>query len=413
MEILQARLESVQEKLLDIYELNPTDLESHVLRWTLERQEHVYLFALKSKYGVKRVGIQVVPPTVVSECKAKQAIEMQLALESLSKSFGKEPWTLQQTSWESYMAPPEKCFKKGGTTLELIFDNDPQNSAEYVLWASIYSKTSENGWLVSSGEVDTAGLYYEDEDFNKIYYVDFSSEAKKYGATKWSFTFKNKLFTSPFPSTRSRPRPTAGVLSVDAPDSAAPPNPCEQSPTVSQVSPDSTPSRHSRRGGRQSRGPGERRKRPGSPNAASTPRPKLQNTKRSAESRESRRHQSEVLQYPVPAEVASVRTHLPAPSGGRLGRLLYEARDPPVVVFRGLANALKCYRYRLLKQYPSTFDQISSTWKWATSEDAVGNNPDGSRLTVLFKSLEQREMFLSTVPHPRTFTYFLGSYDSY
>lgn len=409
MERLQARLESVQEKLLDLYELNSTDLETHIQRWRLEREEHVCLYALRSKYDVRRVGLQVVPSTQVSESKAKQAIEMQLALESLSKQFGNEPWTLPQTSWESYMTAPEKCFKKGGTTIEVSFDNDPNNSAEYVLWSSIYHKTSDNGWLVTSGEVDTEGLYYEDEDFSKRYYVNFSAEARKYGATKWSFSFKNKLFTSPFPSIRGRA--PAGVLSVDAPDSSAP-HTRQQSPSASQVSPDSTPSRYKRRGSGRTRGTG-RRKRPLSPNATSTPRSKSPDPKRCAKAAECGRRRSPVLQYPLPTEVASVRHHLPAPSGGRLGRLLYEARDPPVVVFRGLANALKCYRYRLQNQYSTTFSKVSSTWKWASSDDAVGNNPDGSRLTVLFENKEQREMFLSTVPHPKTFTYYLGSFDSY
>lgn len=412
MEMLQARLESVQEKLLDLYEQNSTDLDSHVLRWTLERKEHVYLYALRSKYNVKRVGLQVVPPTAVSECKAKQAIEMQLALEALSKFFSNEPWTLAQTSWESYMTSPEKCFKKGGTTLEVIFDNDPKNSAEYILWASVYFKTAENSWLVSSGEVDTKGLYYEDEEYNKVYYVDFSSEATKYGATKWSFTFKNKFFASPF-SGRARTRSPTGVSPlVDAPDSAAAKNTCQQSSST-QVSPDSTPSRHNRRRSGRTGGPRERRKRPPSPNATSTPRSKAPYSKRNTKTPEFRGRRSPVLQYPLPTEVASVRHNIPQPGGGRLGRLLCEARDPFVVVFRGSANALKCYRYRLQNQYSTTFSKVSSTWKWASSDDAVGNNPDGSRLTVLFENAEQREMFLNTVPHPKTFTYFLGSFDSF
>ena len=131
MDNLSERFNALQENLMDIYESGQEDIETQIKHWQLLRQEQI-LFYYARKHGVMRVGYQPVPPLATSEAKAKDAIGMVLLLQSLQKSpYGKEPWTLTQTSLETVRSAPANCFKKGPQNIEVMFDNDPENLMVY------------------------------------------------------------------------------------------------------------------------------------------------------------------------------------------------------------------------------------------------------------------------------------------
>ena len=107
MESLTERFDAVQENLLELFESGSDNIEDQILYWNLMRKEGILLYYARQK-GISRLGLQHVPSLAVSEFKAKQAIMMTLQLESLKNSeFGREKWTLQDTSLELYNTEPE------------------------------------------------------------------------------------------------------------------------------------------------------------------------------------------------------------------------------------------------------------------------------------------------------------------
>lgn len=104
-----------------------------------------------------------------------------------------------------------------------------------------------------------------------------------------------------------------------------------------------------------------------------------------------------------PSQVASSRTSVPRRSGGRLDKLLAEARDPPGLALCGPPNSLKCLRYHLKKSHAARFRLISTTWRW-TESDSITRVGGGGRIIVLFDSDSQRAAFLKAVHLPKTVT---------
>lgn len=159
MEALNDRFNALQDKLMDIYESGKDDLETQIEHWKYLRQEQVLYFYARKK-GILRIGYQPVPTLAVSETKAKEAIGMMLTLESLQKSpFGKESWTLVNTSLETFRTPPANCLKKGPINIEVRFDGDPENIMLYTAWTYIYFIDAEEHWQKVKGEVDYLGAF--------------------------------------------------------------------------------------------------------------------------------------------------------------------------------------------------------------------------------------------------------------
>ena len=182
MDNLSERFNVLQENLMDIYESGQEDIETQIKHWQLLRQEQV-LFYYARKNGVMRVGYQPVPPLATSEAKAKDAIGMVLLLQSLQKSpYGKEPWTLTQTSLETVRSPPANCFKKGPQNIEVMFDNDPENLMSYTVWSFIYYQNLDDTWNKVEGRVDYHGAYYMEGSL-KVYYIQFEVDAARFGKT--------------------------------------------------------------------------------------------------------------------------------------------------------------------------------------------------------------------------------------
>ena len=94
----------------------------------------------------------------------------------------------------------------------------------------------------------------------------------------------------------------------------------------------------------------------------------------------------------------------------RLGRLLDEAIDPPVILVRGDANTLKCFRNRARVRYTGLFKYFSTTWSWVAgdSTERLGR----SRMLILFTSAGQRKDFDETVKYPKGVDRSYGNLDS-
>nr|AVY53534.1 E2 [Human papillomavirus type 214]QIV66771.1 E2 [Gammapapillomavirus 6]CAD1814235.1 E2 [Human papillomavirus type 214] len=387
MENLVERFDAVQDKLLSLYEAGHMDLESQILHWDLERQENVLLHFAR-KQGIQNIGMQRVPPLAATEQKAKTAIYMGLVLRSLKKSsYSQESWTLTETSNELFMTAPQNTFKKGGKTIEVLYDNEETKAMPYTLWTAIYYQDADDMWHKTQGQVDVKGLFYVDITGSKTYYEDFAKDAKKYGETgQWQVKTGNDTLFGPSIASTSEDN-VDGWQTIATPDTGGPrrrrgrPRRRTHSATTSATSETDTSSedrrqRRGRHGKRRSK-----RLRWGSESSARTPSPVGQG------------HRSPNKHYPT-----------------RLARLQAEAGDPPVLLVKGPANTTKCWRYRVKLRHRDLFLCISTAFSWVgeTGCDRVGC----ARVLVGFVNETQRERFITTVRLPKGCTYAFGNIDS-
>lgn len=353
MESLSKRLELVQEELLTLYEEDSERLEDQVRQWTLIRKENALLHAARRK-GIMRLGMNAVPTLASSEHRAREAIEMTLYLESLLHSpYGTEPWTLQQTTRERLLAPPQYCFKKGGYAVDVVFDGDPNNAATYTAWEHIYYQNGDDAWHKVPSHVDHHSIYYVQDDGLQVKYISFQEEAEAYSRTgKWQVFVNNKPI---LPSSGTGPRPSG-----DSPRREGK----SASPKTKTTSPTQRLRRRARQhvsgGGRQGK---QRRRVP-----------------------------------PSPEEVGSSHTTPATRPRGRLETLLQDARDPPAILLKGRPNVLKCFRYYCKAKHPTLCKYISTTFSWTTSKgtERVGE----ARVIIVFSDPHQRSSFLSRVKIP-------------
>ncbi|AFU07673.1 E2 [Canis familiaris papillomavirus 14] len=205
MESLNKRLSAVQDELLNLYEEASDLLQQQVVHWNLMRRESVLLYFARQA-GIMRVGMQPVPALQVSAERAKSAIELQLVLQSLCDSpYATETWTLSDTSRERWMAAPERCWKRGARTVEVIFDCDAGNSMQYTLWEWIYYQDSADNWQKARSQVDHKGIWFWDCE-HKHYYEEFAADAERYSATgHWDVTYNNETISPCDPVTSTTP----------------------------------------------------------------------------------------------------------------------------------------------------------------------------------------------------------------
>ena len=448
METLSERFNALQETLMDLYESGREDLQSQIEHWQALRQEQVLLYFAR-KNGVMRIGYQPVPPLATSESKAKDAIGMVILLQSLQKSkYGQEPWTLVQTSLETVRSPPANCFKKGPYNIEVIFDGDPENLMSYTVWKYIYYQTVTDSWEKVEGQVDYFGAFYF-EGTLKTYYIDFESDAARYSTTgKWEVHVnKNVVFA---PVTSSSPPPGDGASGeASGNTSSRPQSPARVASTLSSQRPLTTTSRRSRRKAsspttsrqerqrkrqkaitRKSRsrsrgrtethrgGRGGRASSADSDSSTNGQRgrgggkgPITRSQSRSRSRSRSRSHTRRATSSTgiSPADVGSGVRSVGPEHHGRLARLLAEAKDPPVVILRGDANVLKCYRFRARKKHQGLVKYYSTTWSWVGGDccDRVGR----SRMLLAFDTYKQREQFITTMKLPPKVDWSFGHLD--
>lgn len=355
---LSTLLESVQEELLSLYEADSNRLADQIRHWELVRKENAILNAARQQ-GIRRLGMHMVPTLASSESKARQAIEMQMYLQSLQRSpFGEEDWNLQQTTRERFMAPPEYCFKKGGQPVDAIYDKQQDNNVRYTAWEDIYYQSNEDVWHKVLGQIDHKGLFYTQVDGLRVPYVDFESEAAIYSHTgTWEVYANNKPILPDTSSSLAR----------------QPARRTSHSPKASY-----------KKKGTASNGVRGRRSGLHHPGGRG------------------RRPRERGPQPPSPDQVGASRQTVARRSSGRLGRLLAEAADPPALLLKGSPNILKCFRFKCKRQHSSLFSLFSTTFQWTASEGParVGN----ARVIITFVSVSQRQTFMSRVRIPESIT---------
>ena len=457
MDTLSERFNALQENLMDIYESGRDDIETQIMHWQYLRQEQV-LFYFARQHGVMRLGYQPVPPLATSEAKAKDAIGMVILLQSLQKSqYGKEPWTLTQTSLETVRSAPANCFKKGPQNIEVMFDNDPENLMVYTVWSHIYYQTLDDTWKKVEGKVDYHGAYYLEGTY-KNYYIQFEIDAARFGKTGiWEVHVNEDTIFAPV--TSSSPAAGEGTATSINPASQSPANgqPTATATSVStrkrtpprtesrrykrkESSPTTTTTRRQKRQGQRqedstrrsrstSRGRqqiprgGDRRRRRRSRETSTssergrggrsrrgpTTRSQSRSLSRSRSRSKSRSGGSSSGGGIAPADVGSSVQSLGRQHNGRLERLLEDARDPPVIVLRGDANKLKCFRFRAKKKYRDLVKYYSTTWSWVggTTNDRIGR----SRMLLAFTSNTERQLFINIMKLPPGVDWSLGSLD--
>lgn len=374
------------------------DIDSQIKIWDLQRQSYLIMYYARRK-GYRNLGLQPLPVLAASEYNGKNAIAMLMHLRSIKNSgFGTERWTLGETSVETVLATePKHTFKKQPYIVDVWFDNEQGNSFPYTNWEHIYYQDGNGNWHKTRGQVSYDGLYYVEHNGDQVYFQLFATDAPRYGHTgQWTVRFKNHILYPPVTSStgldnsseqsaHSLPRAREGpdkenvatnqgeaqVSSATGPRRSREASP--ETPRKRQR-PDSTDGGGGRRGLRGERG-GSRSRPPG-PREGS---------------------------WPSPEEVGRRRTSTPRRHLSRLSRLQEDARDPPVILLKGPANPLKCWRRRCRK-HSSLYTAASSVFKWI---DCTGHS--GGRLLVAFDSEAQRAAFLEQVTIPKHCEYTFGS----
>lgn len=420
MQTLTERFDAVQDQILNLIEKGSTDIQDHVKYWDLIRKEGVLQYYAR-KHGLSNLGMQTLPSMLGAENKAKKAIQMQLILKSLAESpFGKEPWTVSETSIELYeQTDPERTFKKMGQTIEVFYDEDPDNTVAYTLWRYIYKQDENGRWHKLEGKLDYAGLYFVDVSGERVYYEEFCEDADRYGHTsQWTVRHNNMDISAPVTSScttatqgqGSEEEPTSKRRRTDSPDRTP-----HRGSTKGSHQEDTTPSSSRRQ--HSSPKPNSRSRSGDTPDTA-TYRGRRAWCESSPGNRRGRgREQGEspsgsspglspILSGVSPEEVGGRHQTLPRRGLGRRERLLCEARDPPVLLLTGPANSLKCWRNRVKARPLKLFDKISTCFSWVNS----GANHD-QRLLIAFVDEAQRDLFLRTVQLPRGSLFFKGNLD--
>ncbi|CAA50167.1 hypothetical protein HpV63gp4 [Human papillomavirus type 63] len=396
MESLNNRLDWLQEQLLTLYEKDSKDIEDQIMQWNLLRQEQV-LFHYARKKGIMRLGLQVVPSLAASQDKAKTAIEMTLYLSGLRDSqYGSEQWSLQDTSREIFLAPPDHTFKKGGQTIEVIYDEDPNNSTRHTVWRHIYYQNGDNRWRKAASDVDVHGVFYLEYDGVKNYYVDFQEEANRYSKTgRYTVQYEGKRFTNVMSPVNSSPLRTSG-------------SPTDTNPATQGQSTQTARKAETKGSRHHPKSPAVRKRRPYGRRRSRSPR---DTTLRRGEGESARASagSGERVAFISPGDVGTSTRSPPKGGQSRLRRLIQEARDPPIICLKGGPNQLKCLRYRIKASNSSDFESISTTWHWVHNKctDRVGH----ARMLVRFISTEQRDRFLDKVVVPKSVSVILGAFD--
>ncbi|AHM27269.1 E2 protein [Vulpes vulpes papillomavirus 1] len=411
METLRERFDALQEQLLTLYEQENNDLESQLLHWKLQRKESALMYYAR-KNGLASLGMQRLPSLQVSEQQAKQAILMTLYLESLSKTpYAKEHWTLQDTSYERFMGQPPYCFKKGPFTVDVVYDKDSNNMFSYTNYNFIYYQDEDENWHKTSGEVSYEGLYYTDYKGRSVYFVYFEKDAQLYSQYgTWEVHFKNQTISASVVSTSTG----TGSGAYDSPDSSPPGRRSTGRPRVSEArqpantSPTAYPEASEKTALRKRPGPGPGQTSP-SPSAGAPKRRRRGEREQVPRQLRSTPSVSSGTPWPSPGQVGRRSRLPPRHNSSRLRRLQAEAWDPPVILLKGKANNLKCWRNRVKQRNLDFKIVFSSLFNWiGLSHTEHGKH----RMLLAFDGEKERRLFLDTVKLPKGVTYSLGNLDS-
>ena len=394
---LTERLDALQTELIDLYEEAPTDLTSQIKHYDLLRKQYVFEYYCR-KEGYMQLGLHHLPPLKVSEYHAKQAIEMGLVLRSLAKSeYAKESWSLQDTSADLFKSPPRNCFKKGGYDVEVWFDKKPENVFPYTNWTWIYYQDEHDKWYKVPGQTDYNGLYFEEHNGDRTYFLLFERDASRYGNTgEWIVNVNNEQYSLP---SNSAARRSTGELS----ESSTGIN--NEQPSTSR---DTTTQALHRRGAEQTQTEGA-----GSPVRRTTRGRRRREGKQTPNKRRRRGGASTSVSTvsthsPTPGEVGSSHRSVERSGLTRLERLQKEARDPFLILIKGPANRLKCWRYRCNSNCDPSFQCFSTVFRWVTDDV----NAKEGRMLIAFDTKEKRDLFAKVTHFPKDTSISFGSLDS-
>lgn len=431
--------------MMDIYEKGGHKLEDQIDYWLLNRKENALLFYAKQK-GYKTLGLQPVPPLLVSKEKASIAIEMHLLLCSLQDSeYGTLPWTITDTSREMYESKPEKTFKKRGVHVRVLYDDMQSQQVEYVCWLEVYFWDCDNAkWGCGSSGVDAHGVFWTLKG-QKKYYENFDKDANKYGKTGcWTVNFKNETFR--FSTSASPVGKPVSAAANDSTDGRAPDEPgcpqeaeapvcakrqadgathCGEAPRLGEQQGEHRPPEKRRRASSASEG--ERgqhgkqrvwgRRQDCAPSSGSvhteptcTPVQLLQQQQQQQQRQQHKKQQlhEQQQQQQDRDEQEEDEAGVVGDPGVHLsgGNTTQPASTPlPVAVLSGNANQLKCYRYRLNKRHRDLILYISTTWYWTSNS----GQHKTAKITVMFKSTACRDMFKKKVVLPKGVTITHGA----
>ncbi|QBR99463.1 E2 [Puffin papillomavirus 1] len=373
---LQAMLEQMQDRESSLLEKDDTTLDDAIEYWRTVKQIQL-LFVAAGRQGHRSIGRQRVPPVHVSEKQAKDAIQMLLLGESLSRGpYGRLHWTLEDLSPILYASAPEG-LKRNGRTVRVIYCGNPDTETSYTYWTHIYKYDALTGtWYEARGGMDDVGLWYMEGDALH-YYTKWEDEGRQHcgrGAVTWTFRGRNvrgnDVVDTVAPPELSPPRLESTRISDPTPSppelSRYTPGPPAKRPREAAAAP-----RGSRTG--QTRG-GRGRTRP--------------STGRGHGGSSGRKGTSDA---PIaPDAVGSVHHTVPTGTGRvpRLQRLLQDAEDPVGLCFEGRTGQLKTIRWRI-QQGNYRVDRVSTTWRWAGRD-----GEDKSKIIVTFANDGDRAAFM-------------------
>lgn len=401
MESLVARFDALQEAILTHIESQDDTLESQIRYWENIRKENAIMHFAR-KQGLTKLGLQPLPTLAVTEYNAKQAIQIHLTLQSLLKSpYGSERWTLPEVSAELINTAPQNCLKKGGYDVSVWFDNDRYNAMVYTNWDYLYYQDVNERWHKVKGEVDYDGLYFTDHTGERAYFTVFSTDAHRFSRTGlWTVHFKTQVISSSVVSSTNTPSFDFEEQQLPGPSTPTYTEPTQASPRGRGKSRESQPTSTTSpetSGLRVRRG---RRQRKSGPGPGETPTKRRRGGGRGG-------GETRLESAPSPGEVGVRHRTVERQGLSRLGQLQAEARDPPMILLKGTANSLKCWRYRKQNSSNCGFLFMSTVWNW------VGDMSENhSRMLIAFKSAGQRDSFVKHNLFPKLCTYTYGSLNS-
>ncbi|ADJ96355.1 E2 protein [Phocoena phocoena papillomavirus 4] len=381
MEKVSSHLSALQEEQMDLCDKDSRNLIDHIKYWGLLRREQVILCAAR-KRGMSKVGLQAVPPAKVCEEMARQAIAMQMVLTSLQGSvYGNEPWSLCETSSEMYNSEPQETFKKGGVSVRVTFDGDANNEMLYTMWGSVY-RCVEGIWRKEEGGVDHNGIYTRYEG-HKSYYIDFGEEAQKYSSLgAWAVRLRGELLTDSELVTSSTDSKTTQSACTKKP-LPGPVGPHPEDPATTARTPDVSPITKAWQPW------------------TSTPTKGGQGP-----------HKKEALglgrlgeQGEHPPVAAAGPVHCGLSTDRSFGSTCDSDTDCnlPVIIYKGTANQLKCFRFRIRQHCKGIYCNLTTTWQWLGNDGVSRTN--NHRIIVAFENCCKRGLFMKTVVLPEGVTY--------
>ncbi|QDY91920.1 E2 [Equus caballus papillomavirus 9] len=402
MERLRKALDAVLEEQMLLYEGGSTCIFEQVKFWQTMRRENCLYHACRQK-GLQRVGPLPIPSLAASAARARVAIGMELRLTSLAQSaFAEEPWTMTDTSHETFCAAPTETFKKEGSVVTVTFDGERGNDMWYTKWGRVYYQGLDDTWYVSRSYVDSQGLWYLREG-QQHYYVKFAEDANRYGKHgTWEVKDGNETFYHPLVTSTTGDNTEGVPASVcgpcGSPDTPRSPQRRSHLGRRRLASSDCSPQQSKRYCSSQHRGGT-----PGLPPCEHDPPTPVSGSQGVPSPSPS----TPCVQSPgstAAASIPSLGSPLePSDSSERSGPGLspvgpgLPVKGAPFLVLSGKPNQLKCMRYRVRKAHSDLFVGISTTFFWTDTETA---GRLGARMLVHFGTEEQCHRFRTTVPLP-------------